>query len=102
MISTTTHTVEGKKIKEYKGIVHGSTMLGANVVTDVIASITDIFGGRSGVYENKIEEAKDIALREMEERAEKLGAGAVIGVTFDVQVSSMILVMVAGTAVIFE
>jgi uncharacterized protein YbjQ (UPF0145 family) len=99
MIVTTTNTIEGKHITKYLSIVHGSTMLGANVINDTLASFTDFFGGRSGAYENKIEEAKETALRELEERAKKLGADAVVGVAFELQVSTMVLVMASGTAV---
>jgi uncharacterized protein YbjQ (UPF0145 family) len=102
MIATTTNTIEGKKVTKYLDVVHGSTMLGANVVNDLFASFTDFFGGRSGAYENKIEEAKEIALKELLERAQTKGANAVLGISFDVQVSTMILVMATGTAVVIE
>ena len=73
MILTTTHAIEGRRITDYKGIVVGEAIMGANIVRDVFASITDIVGGRSGAYESKLQEARDTALRELEARAEALG-----------------------------
>jgi len=102
MIVTTTNNVDGAQIKEYIGIVSGSVLLGANVVNDVFASFRDFFGGRSAAYESKIEQAKEEAIKELTQRAAALGATAVVGVSFDVQVSTMILVMATGTAVKLE
>lgn len=104
MLLTTTPTIEGSPIKEYKGLVTGETIIGANFIKDFKASITDIFGGRSGAYERTLQEAKDTALREMEERARKLGANAVVGIDLDYetigQSSSMLMVSCSGTAVV--
>ena len=104
MLLTTTPTIEGSPIKEYKGLVTGETIIGANYIKDFKASITDIFGGRSGAYERTLQEAKDTALREMEERARKLGANAVVGIDLDYetigQSSSMLMVSCSGTAVV--
>ena len=83
MLLTTTPTIEGSPIKEYKGLVTGETIIGANFFKDFKASITDIFGGRSGAYERTLQEAKDTALREMAERAMKLGANAIVGIDLD-------------------
>ncbi|MCP5072596.1 MAG: heavy metal-binding domain-containing protein [Rhodobacteraceae bacterium] len=102
MIITTTPTIEGKKITDYRGIVVGEAIMGANVVRDVFASITDIVGGRSGAYESKLQDARDTALRELEERAVEKGATAVVGVDLDYEVvgSSMRMVSASGTAVV--
>ncbi len=83
MILTTTPSVEGKRIVEYLGVVTGETIMGANVVRDILASITDFIGGRSGAYESKLAEGRQLALNEMAERARQLGADAVVGIDLD-------------------
>jgi uncharacterized protein YbjQ (UPF0145 family) len=104
MIITTTPTIEGKPIKEYKGIVSGEAIMGANIVLDFFAGIRDIVGGRSAAYEEKLKEAQQIALSEMEERAQALGANAIVGVDMDYEVlgakNGMLMVNVNGTAVV--
>ncbi len=106
MLVTTTNTVEGKRISAYYGIVTGETIIGANIVKDFFASITDIVGGRSGKYEQVLREAKQLAIREMEENAARLGANAVIAVDLDYETigerSSMMMVSASGTAVRIE
>jgi uncharacterized protein YbjQ (UPF0145 family) len=104
MIITTTPSIEGRKIAAYKGIVVGEAIMGANVVRDLFASVTDIIGGRSGAYESKLQDARDTALRELEERAAVLGANAVVGVDLDYEVvgQSMLMVSASGTAVVVE
>ena len=104
MIVTTTNGVDGRRIIDYRGIVVGEAIMGANVVRDVFASITDIVGGRSGAYESKLQDARDTALRELQERAEALGADAVVGVDLDYEVvgQSMLMVSASGTAVVLE
>lgn len=102
MIVSTTPTLEGKPIAEYLGLVTGETILGANIVRDFMAGITDIVGGRSRAYEESLIEAKETALSEMIERAEMLGADAVVGVDLDYETvgqGSMLMVSVSGTAV---
>ena len=101
MIITTTQSIEGHQITGYKGIVVGEAIMGANVVRDVFASITDIVGGRSGAYESKLQDARETALRELEDRAAALGANAVVGVDLDYEVvgQSMLMVSASGTAV---
>ena len=101
MLLTTTNTIEGKHITHYYGIVSGETIIGANVFRDLFASIRDIVGGRSGSYEKVLGEAKDTALREMQEQAQTLGANAVIGVDLDYETvnGSMLMVTASGTAV---
>jgi uncharacterized protein YbjQ (UPF0145 family) len=104
MIITTTPSIEGHKITSYKGIVVGEAIMGANVVRDLFASVTDIIGGRSGAYESKLQDARDTALRELEERAIILGANAVVGVDLDYEVvgQSMLMVSASGTAVVVD
>ena len=103
MIVTTTPSIEGKSIMDYHGIVVGEAIMGANIVRDVFASITDIVGGRSGAYESKLQDARDTALRELEDRAVSKGANAVVGVDLDYEVvganGSMLMVSASGTAV---
>ena len=102
MIVTTTPSVEGYQIAEYKGIVVGEAIMGANVVRDIFAQITDIVGGRSGAYESKLQDARDTALAELEQRATEKGANAVVGVDLDYEVvgQSMLMVSASGTAVV--
>lgn len=106
MLITTTNTIEGKRISEYYGIVTGETIIGANAFKDFFASVRDIVGGRSGSYESVLKKAKDTALRELEERAAKMGANAVIAVDLDYETvgnsGSMLMVTAAGTAVRVE
>ena len=101
MIVTTTPNIEGRRITAYHGIVVGEAIMGANVVRDLFASITDIVGGRSGAYESKLQDARTVALDEMEARAFRLGANAVVGVDLDYEVlgQSMLMVSASGTAV---
>ena len=101
MLLTTTNTIEGKRIIHYYGIVSGETIIGANVFRDFFASIRDIVGGRSGSYEKVLREAKDTALREMQEQAQSMGANAVIGIDLDYETvnGSMLMVTASGTAV---
>lgn len=104
MIITTTPTIEGKQITEYKGIVNGEAIMGANVVRDLFASITDIVGGRSGAYEAKLSDARKVSLKEMEEHAQSLGANAIVGVDLDYEVirDGMLMVTASGTAVVIN
>lgn len=101
MIVTTTNNIEGHKITAYHGIVVGEAIMGANVVRDVFASITDIVGGRSGAYEAKLQDARDTAMRELKDRARDMGANAVVGIDLDYEVvgNSMLMVSASGTAV---
>jgi uncharacterized protein YbjQ (UPF0145 family) len=106
MILTTTNSIEGFKIRDYRGIVTGETIVGANIFRDLMASITDIVGGRSGAYENALKGARETAFREMESEAKEAGANAIIGVDIDYQVvgkdGGMLMVSVSGTAVVIE
>ena len=101
MITTTTPSIEGKPVREYLGIVAGEAVLGANIIKDLFATVTDIVGGRSGAYENELIKARQIAIKEMEDEAARLGANAVVGVDLDYEVvrQGMLLVSASGTAV---
>ena len=103
MIVTTTQGIEGQSVTEYCGIVTGEAILGANIFRDLFAGIRDIVGGRSGAYESALREARETALREMENEASRLGGDAVIGVDLDYEVvgkdNGMLMVSASGTAV---
>ena len=103
MILSTTNTIEGKPVNDYLGIVTGETIIGANIFKDFFASIRDIVGGRSGSYERVLREAKDTALKEMQEEAIKLNANAVIGIDLNYETvgknGGMLMVTASGTAV---
>lgn len=106
MIVTTTPSVENQSIKEYRGIVVGEAILGANVFRDLFAGVTDILGGRSGAYEKSLNEARETALQEMQDRARDAGANAVVGVDLDYEVvgrdGGMLMVSASGTAVVLS
>ena len=106
MIITTTHSIEGKKITQYLGVITGEAILGANIFRDMFAAVRDIVGGRSASYERELGKAREIALDELEEWAEELGAKAVIGVDLDYesfgQTNGMMMVSATGTAVVIE
>lgn len=105
MIISTTNTLDTHEIKQYLGIVTGETIIGANLFKDIFAGIRDIVGGRSGSYERVLREAKDTALKEMQEQANRLGADAIIGVDLDYETvgasGGMLMVTASGTAVKF-
>ena len=104
MIITTTPQIEGRPIREYKGVVTGETIIGANFVKDFFASIRDVIGGRSGSYEKVLRDAKDTSMEEMQQRAQQLGANAIVGIDIDYETigqnNSMLMVAVSGTAVV--
>lgn len=101
MLISTTPTLEGHPIQDYVGVVTGEAIMGANIVRDFLASITDVVGGRSGAYEDKLKEARDVAFQEMKEQARRMGANAVVGIDIDYEVirDGMLMVAVSGTAV---
>ncbi len=106
MILTTTQNVEGREVQDYRGIVVGEAITGANFVKDIFASVRDLVGGRSGAYENELNKARKIAFKELEEDAMAIGADAVIGIDIDYEVlgqsNGMFLVSISGTAVTFK
>jgi len=103
---TTTPSIEGKKITKYCGIVAGEAILGANLFKDLFAGIRDLVGGRSATYERELQKAREMALQEMQDKAQALGANAVVGVDLDYEVlgqaNGMLMVSASGTAVVVE
>ncbi|MEG2046440.1 MAG: heavy metal-binding domain-containing protein [Comamonas sp.] len=106
MIVTTTPSIEGKSITQYCGVVAGEAILGANMFKDMFAGIRDLVGGRSATYERELQKAREIALKELQERAADLGANAVVGVDLDYEVlgqgNGMLMVSASGTAVVVQ
>lgn len=106
MIITTTNGIDGRRIREYKGVVAGEAVVGANIVRDMFAGIRDIVGGRSGSYEKVLRGAREAAIEEITEQAEEMGANAIVGVDIDYEVlgekNGMLMVSVSGTAVVTE
>lgn len=106
MIHSTTPTLQGKNITQYYGVVTGEAILGANIFKDIFASIRDIVGGRSGAYERELEKAREIAFDELNQRAQTMGANAVVGIDIDYETvganGGMMMVAVSGTAVRVE
>jgi uncharacterized protein YbjQ (UPF0145 family) len=103
MVATTTHNIEGRKISQYLGIVTSQTIIGANFFKDILGGLRDIFGGRSGTYEKVLDEAKQYAMSELIQKAQVMGADAVIGIDLDYETvgsnGSMLMVSASGTAV---
>ncbi len=106
MIVTTTPSVEGHRIVEYRGIVFGEVVSGVNFVKDFVAGLSDLLGGRSHTYEEELIRARENALAEMADRAQQVGANAVVGVDIDYEVlgtsNGMLMVTASGTAVRVE
>ena len=106
MIVTTTNSIEGSPIREYRGIVFGEVITGINVFKDIGAGLRNFFGGRSAGYEDELQNAREEALRELERRAADLGANAVVGVDVDYEVlgsnNGMLMVSASGTAVVID
>ena len=103
MIRSTTNTLQGREITEYKGVVVGEAILGANIFKDIFGAVRDIVGGRAGAYEEELGRARDIAFQEMEMEARSMGANAILGIDIDYEVigikGGMMMVSVSGTAV---
>lgn len=103
MIITTTPVVEGRPVQEYLGVINAQSIIGANIFKDILGGLRDVFGGRSKTYERVLEEAKEDALRELGEKAQALGANAILGVDLDFETvggsGSMLMVIASGTAV---
>lgn len=106
MLVTTTNTIEGRRIVEYRGLVAGEAILGANLFRDLFASIRDIVGGRAGSYEKVLNDARETAIGDMTDKAAALGANAIVGVDIDYETiganGSMLMVSASGTAVRIE
>lgn len=103
MITTTTNNVEGRPVQQYLGVVSSEAIIGANIFKDLFAGIRDIVGGRSGTYERVIDEARRNAMEELVQKAQTMGANAVIGIDLDFETigtgGSMLMVIATGTAV---
>jgi uncharacterized protein YbjQ (UPF0145 family) len=103
MITTTTPSIEGKSIEQYLGVVSSEVIIGANFLKDIMGSMRDFFGGRSGTYERVIDEARQNAMTELVHRAQAMGANAVVGIDLDFETvgsgGSMMMVIATGTAV---
>lgn len=103
---TTTPNIEGKRITKYCGVIAGEAILGANLFKDLFAGIRDLVGGRSATYEKELQRAREIALEELQQRAQDLGANAVVGIDIDYEImgkdNGMLMVSASGTAVIVE
>lgn len=106
MLITTTPTIQGNEITEYKGIVFGEVISGVDFIKDFAAGLSNFFGGRSGSYEGELIKAREDAIREMESRARDIGANAVVGVRIDYEVlgsaNNMLMVTASGTAVVIR
>jgi uncharacterized protein YbjQ (UPF0145 family) len=106
MITTTTPNIEGRAITQYLGVVSSEVIIGANVIKDIFAGLRDFFGGRSATYERVLDEARRNALSELVQRAQALGANAIVGIDLDFETiganSSMLMVIASGTAVRLE
>ncbi len=103
MLHTTTNTLEGKKIDEYLGVIAAEVIIGANVIKDIMGGLRDFFGGRSGTYEKVLDDARQQAMAELTNKAQRLGANAIIGIDLDYETvgssGSMLMVIASGTAV---
>jgi len=104
VIVTTTPSIEGRRITDYKGIVTGEAIMGANIFKDLFAGIRDIVGGRSATYERELRRAREMAMAEVQQAALEMGANAVVGIDIDYETvgtnASMLMVTVSGTAVV--
>ena len=104
MLMSTTTVVDGRPVSRYLGVVTGEAIIGANIFRDLFAAVRDVVGGRSATYEKALNEARQVAMNEMQQRAQDLGANAVIGIDVDYEVlgqnNGMLMVAVSGTAVV--
>ena len=104
MLITTTYQVDGQPIRQYLGVISAESIIGANFIKDILANLTDFFGGRSNTYEKVLREGKETALRELEKQASMMGANAIVGVDIDYNTvganGSMLMVVATGTAVV--
>lgn len=107
MIVTTTNSIEGYTVERYLGVVNANVVIGTNLFSDIAASLTDVFGGRSGSYKSKLNTIYDEVMKELTEKAKSYHADAIVGlhVDFD-EVSgggkSMFMVSASGTAITLE
>jgi uncharacterized protein YbjQ (UPF0145 family) len=103
MIVTTTNSIEGRAVSSYLGVISSEVIIGANIFKDILGGLRDVFGGRSGTYERVMEEAKENAIRELQDKARAMGADAILGVDLDFETigggGTMLMVSASGTAV---
>lgn len=104
MTITTTNEIKGYNISAYLGLVNANVVIGANIFSDFLASLTDVFGGTSGTYQSKLNDLYEKAVRKLEDAGRSRGADAIVGVKFDFdeisgQGKSMFMVTAVGTAV---
>jgi uncharacterized protein YbjQ (UPF0145 family) len=103
MITTTTPDIQGKTIDQYLGVISAEVIIGANIFKDILGGLRDVFGGRSGTYEKVMAEAKENAMNELIQKAQAMGANAVVGIDLDFETvgggGSMLMVIASGTAV---
>ncbi|WP_239462376.1 YbjQ family protein [Enorma phocaeensis] len=100
MIVTTTPDISGYQVTEYLGIVAGEAVMGVNMFRDLGASLRNVFGGRSAGYEDEMQRAREEVISEMMQRAEELGANAVVGASLGYETfEGMIMTVASGTAV---
>ena len=104
MLMSTTSVLDGRPVSRYLGVVTGEAIIGANIFRDLFAAVRDVVGGRSATYEKALNEAREVAMAEMQRRAQDLGANGVIGIDVDYEVlgqqNGMLMVAVSGTAVV--
>lgn len=104
MLITTTYQVDGQPIRQYLGVISAESIIGANFIKDILANLTDFFGGRSNTYEKVLREGKETVLRELQNQASMMGANAIVGVDIDYNTvganGSMLMVVATGTAVV--
>ena len=105
MILTTTDVIQGAVVESYLGVVTAEVVYGSNALRDFFAGIRDIIGGRTGSYEQVFKQGQEEALAELEERARRKGADAVVGIEIDTGTiniddkGALLLVTATGTAV---
>jgi uncharacterized protein YbjQ (UPF0145 family) len=105
MILSTTDFIQGANIQNYLGIVTAEVVYGSNALRDFFAGIRDVLGGRTGAYERVFQKGQQDALKELESRAQQLGADAVVGIqiktdTINIDEHGVLMLITAtGTAV---
>jgi len=101
VIVATTDQIQGKTITETLGLVRGSTIRARHIGRDVMAGLRNVVGGEVKEYTKMLAQAREEALQRMIERAEEMGAHAIVGTRF---VTSMVMsgaaeIVAYGTAV---
>lgn len=104
MIIVTTEGIPGRRIREVKGLVKGSTVQAKHIGKDILAGLKNIVGGEINDYTELLAEARRVAIQRMTQEAEQLGADAVVAVRL--QTSSVMdgasEIIVYGTAVVTD